>query len=124
MAARIEAGARAACEPFRAEPNLIGYVYNDRPIYDPGGGPGGRPLPVHPWVDALRGLPAGRPGKQRWIEVLKQRHADARSAAACHGVEASRWEDLLARLNWSARRDQPDADADHDAFLAAIVERW
>jgi hypothetical protein len=124
VAARIEKGARDVCTAYRDDLNLLGYIYNDRPIYAPGGGPGGSRLPWHPWVEALLRLPATAPGKQKWMELLKARHADAKSAAATHGLEATGWDDLLSLARWPAPREGSSAEADHRGFLALIVEQW
>jgi hypothetical protein len=121
VAGRIDRTAREVCQTYRDEPNLIGYVYNDRPLYNLGGGPQGKRLPVHPWVEVLRKLGPEAPGKQEWVNLLRRRHADAGSAASAHGFAAAKWDELLARTEWP---DPETSLPDKDAFLPDIVERW
>jgi hypothetical protein len=63
VARRIDDGARAVCEAVRDHPRLLGYVYDDRPVYGLGV-TDLRRADVHPWVVALRSLDAAAPGKQ------------------------------------------------------------
>ena len=120
---RIAETARDVCLAFKNEPNLLGYAYNDRPRYNRGGGPQGRRVPVHPWVDALRRLGPDAAGKQKWVDVLKARHSGAPAAAQTHGFEAAAWEELLARTEWP-NPQTPAADADKDALLPLIFDQW
>lgn len=69
-------------------------------------------------------LPAIAAGKQAWITMLKQRHADAAKAASVDAVQATTWDELAAHTQWSALGDAKTAAADSRALLSLLMRRW
>ncbi len=123
VAARLDAGVREVCEASRGEPNLLGYVYSDRPMYGVGANPR-RQGGTNPWVATLQQQPSGSPGKRTWIGVLAQRYGTPPLAAAAQGVSASSWDALGAITSWPEASPGSPAEADQLVFLALVVERW
>lgn len=122
VAARMDAGVREVCIAGRNQPNLLGYVYSDRPLYN--SGPSRRRSGAHPWVTALQQQPAGSSGKKTWVGVLASRHPTVALAAAASGVSAASWDALGGVTSWPDPAPGSEAEADQAVFLALIVERW
>ena len=122
VAGVIDEGARVACEKARNDSNILGYIYNDRPLYNVMVGKEG--LELNAWIVTLLRLDAAKAGKKAWIALLQSRYATASAAAAAHAANATTWDALASLTSWSTQTLSAEAIADHTAFLTQIIERW
>jgi hypothetical protein len=104
----------------RESEKLLGYMLVDYPRWlTPD------ELVLHPLVEQLRRLPADAPGKRAWVDVLRDRHPDAATAAAVYNVAAVTWNQLAQRTRWpDAPADPVAVAADGEAFLRVAAERY
>ncbi|MDP8224564.1 MAG: alkyl sulfatase dimerization domain-containing protein [Candidatus Lernaella stagnicola] len=110
--------ARCWCRKFQNDPHILGISFVDMPWWQT---PADR---LHPWVDYLRQLPAGAPGKKRWLDALRKQYADAAQAAATYGVEDATWKALAHRREWPDLGRPSLAYRDSLAFLPEIADAW
>lgn len=130
--AELDAVADQLVKPRAQDPQLLGYAYTDGPpwtVDDDAGSPAYAKLTpaqkqLHPWVHALMSLPATAAGKQAWIALLQQRHADPAKAAAVYAVKAKTWNEIADCTQWNELGDADAAGADSRAFLSSLMHRW
>ena len=120
------------CALHRDSPNLLGYLYTDVPSWVMGRAEQkstGNDVMIYPWVNAIIKLGEASPGKQRWLELLKERYPSAKAAAETWGIAVSptygiSWKTMARRIDWSQPTDKAKADADMVAFLFLIADQW
>ncbi|MEM7143642.1 MAG: beta-agarase [Verrucomicrobiota bacterium] len=120
------------CAEHKDSRNLLGYLYTDVPSWVMGMADrkaSGEDRMIYPWVNAILGLGEASPGKQRWIELLKERYSSPEAAAAVWGIEVSptygiSWRTLARQTNWFEPTDGEKADGDMVAFMYLIADRW
>ena len=125
---QVDEKAKEVCTANRDKRNLIGYYFTDEAAWMSYF----RRLPddykwwfyFNPWVDYMRKLPAGEPGKQAWMSVLKANHASPREAARVYGVQANSWIDVEQLTEWPAPEKTPKTYKDNIAMLTRIAEKW
>ena len=71
---------------------------------------------------SIMALPADAPGKMAWVDMLKGKYADAKTAGEAYGIEASAWEDFLSRSNWPPPKNPEQVHDDGREFLPIIVD--
>ncbi len=128
----VEKRVREVTEEHKDSRKLLGYIYTDIPRWVLGQKDQtdtGESVMIYPWVNAILALGQESPGKQRWIELLRQRYGSAVAAAEAWGHSVSptygiSWNDLERRVDWSQPRDRAEAVADMRAFLHLIADRW
>lgn len=111
---------------------LLGYLYTDIPSWVMGKAdqkPLGKTVMIYPWVNAILPLGEASPGKQRWLELLKERYDSPAAAAETWGLRISptygiTWADMARRVDWTNPADSEKADADMRAFLHLIADQW
>jgi glyoxylase-like metal-dependent hydrolase (beta-lactamase superfamily II) len=114
----LDRRAKLWCEKNADDPLILGVSFNDMTLWRMG------VKEPHPWVRTLMELPAGAPGKQRWIAVLKERYPGPAAAAAVYGVDDEAWEALAARTAWPEPERPWFAIRDAAAFLPLIADAW
>lgn len=132
FATHVEQRVADICGKHKDQPKLLGYLYTDIPSWKLGKWEQkqrGDTVMVYPWVNAILPLGQWSAGKQRWIELLESRHESLAAAARVWGFDVSdaygMSRDELARLiDWTNPADVEMAQADMEAFMQLIVERW
>ncbi len=114
----LDGKAKAWCAEHAEDPLILGVSFNDMTIWRMGA------KESHPWVRALMELPAGAPGKRRWIGFLEERYPGPAAAAAVYGVDDDSWKALEARREWPEPERPWFAFRDAAAFLPAIADAW
>jgi len=120
----VAANVRSACEETRPyHENLIGYIWDDVPLFDIAHSQEQRGAD---WVTAMRCLPAGAPGRNAYYEFLAARYpgnltglcaAYEQPASACTSWDAL---DLCAVKN----TQHPAMMSDDADFLPVIVDEY
>lgn len=116
--------ARRVALPYVDDPMLLGYCMSDCPIFTDqdiqymGGSTS--------WSRILRNLGADSPGKQAYVECVKNRYADIGAFNDIYGSKFSSWTELSEELNWRPNIAPANASeqADNDAFMLACVDRY
>lgn len=114
----VEARAEVWCEMNADDPNILGVSFNDMTLWRSG------PLRIHEWVRAMMELPAGSPGKLKWLEVVRRNHGDPALAAAAYGVQAEEWEELEERTAWPVPVFKWKVYADVNDMLPLLADAW
>lgn len=122
----------SVCAAHKDSRKLLGYLYTDIPNWVMGKNEQkeqGTDTLIYPWVTAIITLGETSPGKQRWLQLLRERYPSAEAAAEVWGIQISptygiSWETMARRVNWSAPTDKEMADADMIAFLHLIADQW
>lgn len=110
----------AICTEARYDAACLGYAFADRlPWQEAAGAPG-----LHPWVRQLASYPAATAAKQAWIAILRRNHGDATSAARAYGLDAEDWGELAKTAPWPDGGGSPASQADNQATLALLADRW
>ena len=118
FAARVDEACKGVAMQWANEPRLLGYALVDLPPWQL------KNNFENPWVNALQRLDADTPGKQMWIEVLRQNYASPAAAEEVYTLGAYTWEALARHTEWQNVRDANKARRDVEAMLTRIIERW
>jgi hypothetical protein len=78
----------------------------------------------HPWIIDIISKPGLTPGKQAWIEILRQQYPTAAKAAAMYQLDVSDWTDLREVTQWPLPKDPKQGFADQALMNAKIVEAY
>ncbi|HPQ72127.1 MAG TPA: alkyl sulfatase dimerization domain-containing protein [bacterium] len=97
---------------------ILGVSFSDTPRWH------NSPGNLHGWIRFLVQLPADAPGKQKWVEYLKERHGSVPTAEAIYGIGATSWNDFLAQKTWPRPTSPQGALADVDGFLPVLADAW
>ena len=103
---------------FKNDKKILGISFNDMPVWR------SSPGTIHAWVKFCMELSAASPGKQRWVDVLRENYSDVSTAAAVYGIEASSWDDFLSRTSWPAPSQPAQVFNDVQVFLPLIADNW
>lgn len=126
--ATVEAHAAELVKPRAADPQVLGYAYTDGPPWtvtdEPGTALTSAEKNIHPWVLALMSLPAEAKGKQAWLALMKERYASPEKVGATYACPAATWDELAAKITWTALTDTARAAEDSQAFLLKIMRQW
>lgn len=114
----LDRRAKLWCAKNADDPLILGVSFNDMTLWRMG------LKEPHPWVRTLMELPAGAPGKRRWIEVLRGIYPGPLAAAAVYGVDDASWEALEARTSWPEPGRPWFALRDAGVFLPLIADAW
>jgi hypothetical protein len=77
-----------------------------------------RPAPARPWIDAIRSLPAESPGRQQYVEFLKEKYAyNIESLNKAYGLTVSSFTELFSLDFRRLDKSRPAVIADDTAFL-------
>ncbi|YCM44286.1 hypothetical protein V2O64_23565 [Verrucomicrobiaceae bacterium 227] len=128
----IKSRVKDVCAQHKDSPNLLGYLYTDVPSWIMGKADqkaSGNDVMIYPWVNAMLKLGEGSAGKQRWLELLKERYPNPTEAAKVWGIKISptygiSWITMARRVDWTQPTDRKKADADMVAFLHLIADKW
>lgn len=120
------------CALHKDNPNLLGYLYTDVPSWVMGKADQkvlGTTTMIYPWVNAIITRGEASPGKQRWLELLKNRYPSAEAAAEAWGIKISptygiSWKTMARRVNWMNPVNEERANEDMVAFLYLIADKW
>ncbi len=121
--ARCERTARRVAAPYRNDPMVLGYCMADcPPLTDNEAEWNGSTT----WPRRLRNLPAEAPGKQAYVDCMRERYGDVSGFNATYGTRFGGWPDLLEARAWrpaQAPLNQTER-RDNAAFLLLCVERY
>ncbi len=110
----------AVCAEARYDAACLGYAFADQPPWQEATAVPG----LHPWVRQLASQPAATAAKQAWIAILRRNHGDAASAARAYGLDAGDWGELAKTESWPDGGESPTCQADNQAMLALLADRW
>ena len=114
----IDNFARDWCAQRKDNKLILGIALSDMPRWR------SSPEEIHEWVQFCMELPAEAPGKQKWVEVLRQNHPDSSSASNAYGIAASSWNDFLVRTSWPVPSQPKKVFKDEQIFLPLIADNW
>lgn len=117
-AAFVDEKAREWAAAHKDDPLIIGVSFSDVPRWH------NIPGNVHGWIRFLVQLPAGAPGKRKWVEYLRQRHGQVSAAEAIYGIGAGSWNDFLAQKTWPRPQNPAQALRDVNGFLPLLADAW
>lgn len=104
----IRRNVEAQCRAFATNPRVLGVGLADQPV----------------WTSArmvyFRSLPAGAPGKKRYVDWLRRRHRTVQRLNEAYGTRFGSLEDALAPF--SAGESRPAVQRDDDEFLAIAAD--
>ncbi len=103
---------------YKNDKMILGISFNDMPTWR------SSPGKIHAWVKFCMELNADSPGKQRWVEVLRNNYSDLSAAATSYGIKASSWDDFLKRTSWPASPQPEKVFQDVRTFLPLIADNW
>ncbi|MBM3741018.1 MAG: hypothetical protein FJW39_35225 [Acidobacteria bacterium] len=98
----------AKCRAFADDPWVLGVGFADQPVWN-----------VRR-MDYFRSLPATAPGKQRYVEWLRERYRDVKALNAAYGTNLGALADALAPFQ--AGTDLPAVRRDDPEFLAIAAD--
>jgi len=121
--ANCKAAAREMAEPYANDPMILGYCMADVPAMTD------RDAEWHKgttWPRRLRNLGARAPGKQAYVDAMRERHADIAAFNTVYGTDCGSWDALLAAESWrpNARPANQTERDDNAAFLLLCVEKY
>jgi hypothetical protein len=105
-------------DEYRDSPNLIGYYWNDMPLW---GIRAARSARGTDWVSFVRGLPPAAAGRGRYLAFLRERHPSIADLCSAYGIAAASHEAALDTGSIAAAADRPRVLEDDEAFLAIIA---
>ena len=86
-----------------------------------------KPLPgTTTWPVRLRNLGQEAPGKQAYVQLMKDRYDAIQNLNACYNTAFEAWDALAAAENWRTRTDPTGnihEERDNDAFLVQILDK-
>ena len=119
--------------PYRDDPYLLGYSMTDCPIYTELEASarinniyGGYREATPTWPNVLRNLGPDRPGKQAYMNFIRDRYAnDFAAFNQFYQTPYESFDEIGARMNWRPAVDNQNQTeiADNLAFLYVIVDR-
>jgi hypothetical protein len=130
---RCDNVAKRVVAPRKNDPYLIGYTFTNVPIltdmdsYAHGMVAWGKPQPEMPtWPRALRNRGAETPGKNRYVDLMKERYSSIGNFNRVYKTNFADFDSLLNAVNWSPFNKNPDIidGADNDAFMLDIYEKY
>lgn len=123
LAFRVE----EVCREHRSEENLLGYYLEDltwwqlredeQQEYD-------EDVFIYPWVHSLVQRDPDAAGKQRWIEILRDRYDSTADTAEVYGLDAQSWDELAKTTDWFDPEDPERAREDCLDLNKDIAEKW
>ncbi len=121
-AERIYNEVKETCEKYRGHPNVIGYSQTDTPRYHLDTTRFRRGID---WVSYIRELPTSTPGKQRYIEFLKERYNnDIEALKVAYRLPTIKSFKHLAKFDFIGLELTREAIIEDDEwFIAIIVDR-
>ena len=97
---------------------LLGISFNDMPQWRT------NLNDIPEWVMFIMRLPAGAPGKQRWVEQLKSSYRECAAAEKVYGIGARSWDEFLSNTEWPTAALPELAARDAHDFLPLIADNW
>jgi hypothetical protein len=120
--AGVERVIEGMCASVCSHPNLLGYYWTDTPRWDL---EAARRLLRTDWVSQIRSLPAGAPGKQRWVAFLREIHREHPDRCrAAYGVGPDETDALLARDSSDLDLSHATVASDDRQFLRLIAREY
>lgn len=116
--------ARLAALPYKDDPMLIGYSMSDAPrLTDVS--VRNRPPGATTWPRVLRNLGPEAPGKQAYVQILKERHNNISAFNKAYGASFESWQSLADAGNWRPRTDYSNETEleDNAAFLNLCIDQ-
>jgi len=114
----IDKFAQDWCAQRKDNKLILGIALSDMPRWR------SSPEEIHEWVQFCMELPAEAPGKQKWVEILRQNYPDVSAAASAYGIAASSWNDFLSRTSWPPSSQPKKVFEDVQDFLPLIADNW
>ena len=115
--------ARKSVAPYANDPLTLGFAMADIPIMSDSDSQWSRTVT---WPRVLRNLGADAPGKQAYVSMMRQRHADINAFNAAYSTDFSSWDNLAAAKDWRPKTDFSNETelADNIEFLRRCVDRY
>jgi hypothetical protein len=128
----LDRRARQVCAEHKGSRSLLGYLYTDVPSWIMGKrdqNERDEHTMIYPWINAILPLGESSPGKQRWIEHLRERYECPEAAAEVWGLSISptygtSWEKMARLQTWFKPADADRAKEDMIAFMYVISDQW
>ena len=123
--AHCDAVAEQQALPYKDDPMLIGYSMADAPLLTDTA-VRNRPQGATTWPRVLRNLAEHAPGKQAYVQMLRERHNDIMALNNAYGTSFDSWQSLSEAEKW---RQQTDYDnkielEDNAAFLRLCIDQY
>jgi hypothetical protein len=118
-----EVAAREMAEPYANDPMILGYCMADVPAMTDNDAEWHKSTT---WPRRLRNLGADSPGKQAYVDTMRNRHADIADFNTVYITDFVSWDALLAAEDWrpSARPTNQAERDDNAAFLLLCVDKY
>lgn len=118
-AAGVPERARERCAPRRDDPWLLGWYLDNELSWSPDW------RDPRPLLDRYLNLPTGSPGRLAALNLLRERHGSIAAFNLAWRCALTNWEALAEAETFRGPglRD-PGAEADRDAFLERVAERY
>ena len=98
--AQCERTAQRVAAPYRDDPMVLGYCMADcPPLTDNEAEWNGSTT----WPRRLRNFAGEAPGKQAYVDCMRERRGDMAGFNATYGTRFAAWPDLLSATDWEAR---------------------
>lgn len=116
--------ARQQARPYKDDSMLIGYSMSDAPRLTDAS-VRNRPAGATTWPRVLRNLGGGARGKQAYVKMLRQRHADIKAFNNAYETTFDSWDSLTQAENWRPETDYGNEDelADNAVFLKQCIDQ-
>lgn len=113
---------KSLCEQHRDNFNLIGYCWTDTPSWDL---VKSRDLHQTDWVSEIRKLPSIAPGKQRYVQFLRNRHhGQIHRVNAAYGIVVDSFDELTDVDFSKLDLTRPLIREDDEQFLGVIAHQY
>ncbi len=109
---------------FTEDSYLIGYFFNDCPEW-PILDRVSKRRPLN-WINAIKSMGPQSAGKQKYVELMRERHGSIESFNAVYGTAFPSFDDVLASQDFifEVANDDSIRRADDEAFLSLMAERY
>ena len=123
--AHCDTVAKQQALPYKDDPMLIGYSMADAPLLTDAA-VRNRPEGATTWPRVLRNLGPEAPGKQAYVQMLRERHNDITALNNAYGTSFDTWQSLSEAENWRPRTDYDNKIEleDNAAFLCLCIDRY
>lgn len=115
---KLDQQAKIWADSKRDNPLILGIAFNDMTIW--------RSVPgqLHQWIHQTMMLPSKAPGKQKWIDFLRNRYDSPAEVGTVYGVNAETWEQLSHQDFWPEPIDHQRSYKDELDYLPVLADAW
>lgn len=113
----VRADIKKSCLENRDNPNLIGYMWTDLPVW-----PLKNKRGVN-WVEFTRALPVGAAGRREYVRFLRNQYSDVAAFNTVYKTKVANWDALLDH-DFGDLPAKPAIAKDDQAFLLVIAREY